>query len=967
MQLPISHGGSLGVSKTRESNSRPGIIALVNKPLVRAWLWCSLGWITIFPLVGLLISIKFHVPEFLGDTDWLTYGRLRPMHVNGVIFGAFSTPFIGLLYYVIPRLCNRPMAKERWGWWQLAVWNLFIVAGSVSLLAGWNLGFEAGEYQWPFNILRWLVLATLGGQVMVTILRREERGFYVALWYVIAALVWTLMNLILGNAVLPYVPMSGIANTALHGLYIHYVVGLWITPAGLALMYYFLPLVVNKPLFSHRLSLLGFWSLALFYPFVGAHHYIYSPIPYHTQTLAIVTSVLLIIPVWTVTVNFFGTVLGRWGRVAGGGDADSYAAKFLLLGAVNYLLGCFQGSMESLRRMQELTHFNDFVISHSHITIFGTFILWVAGAIYFVWPRVTGRQLWSTRLASWHLWLTITGSSVMFLGLAAQGFVQGGMLEYGANFVDTMKEMAPWWEARTFAGAVMDIGLALMLFNLAKSARSGKPFEEPAYMPGLSESKPAGEGIKGWLSGPSAVVVIAGILFFFAAVLIQGIMPSLIPETGKPQVVDAATGKIIAVADYTPQEWHGRQVYIREGCWYCHSQYIRPVTGESSRWGPVSQAGEFAFDQPHLLSTRRTGPDLTRIGRKVDDGWHTAHYWNPREIVPDSIMPRFPWLFEPDRKNGPPRLNADGKALVAYIQRLGTSIGDWRETFVSTRLEQGSAMRAVNVPHQRELLATGKKTYTRRCAGCHGEKGDGNGPAAQFLDPGPRDFTRGIFKFHSTPGSDALPTDQDLFLALTHGLWGTAMPPWHDISAGERLAVIQYIKIFSDRWQKEEPGEPLVVSPEPPVSLASLKSGAERFAENCAVCHGNEGKGDGLIAAALTDTWERPVRPANFILPAGVPGGVKLGHDGRHLFNTVMNGVGGTPMPSFAASFTPEQAWDIVHYVQSLRVAAHMQALQKAGLGAGDTEAARQTLWGALSGAASRGRIDPQVVKGQEP
>ncbi|MEW5942482.1 MAG: cbb3-type cytochrome c oxidase subunit I [Pseudomonadota bacterium] len=940
---------------------------LVNKSLVKAWLWWSLVWITLFPLVGLLISIKFHIPGFLGDIPWLTYGRVRPVHVNGVIFGAFSTPFLGLLYYLVPRLCGRPMAKENWGWWQLAVWNLFVIAGSISLLAGWNLGFEAGEFQWPFNILRWAVLAALGGQVMVTILRRRERGFYVALWYVIAALVWTLMNLILGNAVLPYVPMSGISNAALHGLYIHYVVGLWITPAGLALMYYFLPLAVNNPLFSHRLSLLGFWSLALFYPFVGTHHYIYSPIPFHTQTLAIVTSMLLIIPVWTVTANFYGTAMGRWGRTAGGSDGDSYGAKFLLLGALYYVLGCFQGSVESLRRMQELTHFNDFVISHSHFTIFGTFIIWVSGAMYFVWPRVTGRQLWSARLASWHLWLTISGASVMFLGLAAQGFVQGGMLEYGANFVDTVKEMMPWWEIRTLAGATMDIGLALMAVNLVQSARFGKPFEEPVYAVGLSEGRPAGEAIRGWLSGPSAVAVIAGIAFFAAAVLIQGIMPSLMPETSKAEVVDAATGKAIAVAGYTPLEQHGREVYIREGCWYCHSQYVRPATGEAFRWGPVSQAGEYAFDQPHLLSTRRTGPDLTRVGRKVDDGWHAAHYWNPRDVVPDSIMPRFPWLFEPAKKGEPPRLNTDGKALVAYVQRLGTSIGDWREIFVSTRLDEGAALRAGDTLRQKELLPLGRQTYTRRCAGCHGEKGDGNGPSARFLDPRPRDFTSGIFKFHSTPIPNALPTDQDLFLTVTHGLWGTAMPPWYDISAEERLAVVRYLKTFSDRWQKEEPGEPLAVAPEPPVSAASLKAGAERFAESCAVCHGNEGRGDGLAAAGLADTWGHPARPANFTLPAGAPGGVKLGHDGRHLFKTIMSGVGGTPMPSFAASFTPEQLWDIVHYVQSLRVAAHLQELQKAGLKDGDAAAARRELWAALSEAASRGRIDRQITERRQP
>ena len=368
-------------------------VPLVNKDLVRHWLWWGLVWLTIFPLVGLLVSIKFHTPEFLGETAWLTFGRLRPVHVNGVIFGAFSTPLLGMLYYLVPRLCGRPMAKESWGWWVLAGWNLFLISGSISFLMGYNLGFEADEFQWPFNILRWLVLAVLGGQVLVTIFRRQEQGFYVSLWYTIAALVWTLMNLVLGNVILPYLEMSGISNAALHGLYIHYVVGLWITPAGLALMYYFIPLSTHNALFSHRLSLLGFWTIAFLYPFVGTHHYLFSPIPFHNQTISIVTSMLLIIPVWAVVTNLFGTALGRWGAIAGGTDGDSFGAKFLMLATFYYLVGCFQGSIEALRRMQELTHFNDFVIAHSHFTVFGTFVVAVIGAMYYLWPRLTGRQL----------------------------------------------------------------------------------------------------------------------------------------------------------------------------------------------------------------------------------------------------------------------------------------------------------------------------------------------------------------------------------------------------------------------------------------------------------------------------------------------------------------------------------------------------------------------------------------------
>ncbi len=991
------------------ATSAAGADTFVNKDLVRAWLGWSLAWLTIFPLVGLLVSVKFNYPDFLTETSWLTFGRLRPVHVNGVIFGAFSTPTLGLLYYLVPRLCGRRMAGEQWGWWTLAGWNIFLVIGSLSLLTGFNSGFEAGEYPWPVNILRWSVLAVICGQVAVTLLRRAEKGFYVALWYVLAALVWTLMNLILGNVILPFVPMSGISNTALHGLYIHYVVGLWITPAGLALMYYFIPLATKNPLYSHQLSLLGFWTLALFYPFVGTHHYLFSPIPFHTQTIAIVTSMLLIIPVWVVITNFFGTANGRWGEIIGGRDGDSYAAKFLLLGTFFYLVGCFQGSTEALRRVQELTHFTDFVISHSHFTVFATFVLAAVGSMYYVWPRVTGRQLWSWKLASWHVWLTISGTTLMLVGLAAQGFIQGSMLEYGANFVDSLLEMKPWWAVRTLAGATMDIGLVLMAFNLIMTARYGAPYVAPAEPMPLPAAgvRPAAEGLS-WLSRPSTVFIVAGMAFFLVAVSIQGILPSILPQTYNPIVASAATGQSIKVAAYTPLEEKGRRVYIREGCWYCHSQYVRPVTGENRRWGPVSQAGEYVYDQPHLLGTRRIGPDLTRVGRKYGDDWHRAHHWNPRDVTPDSIMPRFPWLYKEANGNGAPELNEDGQALVAYVQRLGTTIGDWRETFVSTRLTTGASLQTSSAETARELVPRGKAVYFRRCVGCHGEKGDGKGPSARFLNPKPRDFTSGIFKFRSTSGGmNTLPSDDDLYITVTHGLWGAAMPPWYEISAADRLAVIQFIKTFSPRWQQENPGPAIAIPDESPVTLESIARGQQQFGTICAVCHGARGLGDGMPAGALSDTWGHPVNPANLTLPAGVPGGVKLGHDGRHIYKTIMTGVGGTPMPAFGAVFKPDQVWDIVHYVQSLRVNAHIASLRQDGLTGTESEAvfctasvpwlraactavvqpiidfcstggpqqakavfakfqlssAREKIWASLSEAADRGQIDPKVLQ----
>jgi len=300
-------------------------------------------------------------------------------------------------------------------------------------------------------------------QFLMTIKNRRETPLYVSLWYLIAAFIWTDVNLVL-LMLGPY-NIPGINNAAWHGLFIHYVVGLWITPAGYVLIYYFLPASVRNPIYSHKLSLIGFWSLAFFYPFVGIHHYLYSPIADWAETIAIVSSMMLIIPVWTVLQNFFGTMIGRWQEFG-----RNLPAKFLIVGSIMYLLGCFQGSLEALRALQQPTHFTDFVISHSHLTVFGTFVVWaIAGSIY-VWPRITESALWSFTLANWGFWLVTLGIGAMGLVLSAQGLQQGFMLMAQSEFLDTVTAIRPYWWVRTFTGISMDTGMSLVVYTLLKGS-----------------------------------------------------------------------------------------------------------------------------------------------------------------------------------------------------------------------------------------------------------------------------------------------------------------------------------------------------------------------------------------------------------------------------------------------------------------------------------------------------------------
>ncbi|HYE91380.1 MAG TPA: cbb3-type cytochrome c oxidase subunit I, partial [Terriglobales bacterium] len=323
--------------------------ALIDVAIIRPWLASGLVWLLVFPTIGALVSTKFNYPEFLGGVAPLSFGRLRPLHVNGVIWGAFSTIFIALTYYVVPRLCGVPLAGARWSRPLLWVWNLNLIAFMGFISHGENRGWEVGEMPLINVVVLFLALLAVTAQCLLTIRRRVSAPLYVSLWYLIAALVWTDVNLVvlmLGPSHLP-----GINNAAWHGLFIHYVVGLWITPAGYVLIYFFLPAAVRAPIYSHKLSLIGFWSLAFFYPFVGIHHYLYSPIADWAETIAIVSSMMLIVPVWTVLQNFFGTMTGRWREFS-----TNLPAKFLIVGAVMYLVGCFQGSVEALRALQQPTH-----------------------------------------------------------------------------------------------------------------------------------------------------------------------------------------------------------------------------------------------------------------------------------------------------------------------------------------------------------------------------------------------------------------------------------------------------------------------------------------------------------------------------------------------------------------------------------------------------------------------------------
>ena len=489
------------------------------------------------------------------------------------------------------------------------------------------------------------------------------------------------------------------------------------------------------------------------------------------------------------------------------------------------------------------------------------------------------------------------------------------------------------------------------------------------------------------------VALVAGILCFFAAVFTQGILTLLEPSARTPDVtavVRTDLGQLKWVAmeatDYTPLQQRGRRVYLREGCWYCHSQFVRPVTGETRRWGPVSEAGEYTFDTPHLFGTRRIGPDLTRVGLKYGDEWHYAHFWNARMLTPESIMSPYEGLFNApkerikivDAGNGNRTLertpfteslfnfsskeqikltpNTDGllfvplvahdkspliwtpnkeytgetvriaaetedlHGLIAYVQKLGMNRGKWRDLFEPQELE----VTDVTFPRSQAWIDYGKTVYEARCVGCHGEKGDGNGPAATFMfNQRPRNFAAGAFKFRLT--QKPIPTDGDLLRTITRGVRGTAMPAWYMLPLDDRLAVIQYIKyvLAVDRsdpskpyayFVEEPPDQPLYIGTPPAPSQELLAHGKDVWQKaKCWSCHGQTGEGNGEEVGGLKDDLGFPMRPANL-----TSGQFKSGPMVQDIFRTISTGLSGTPMPSYRDSISESDRWALAYYILSL-------------------------------------------------
>jgi cytochrome c oxidase cbb3-type subunit 1 len=422
-------------------------------------------------LVALIIAAKLHFPSLLGSVAWLTYGRMRPVHTNGMLFGWLLAADMGLCLYLVPRLCGTKLWSEKLGLWTMWLWVFIILGAVVTLSAGMNQGLEYAELPlWldALVVVAWVMFAV---NVFGTVATRKYQQMYVSLWYIMAAILWTAFVYIVGN--FATLPTSGVNQANLNWFYVHNAVGLVFTPLGLAIGYYFIPKAAETPLYSHRLSMIGFWSLAFVYVWTGAHHMLHGPISQWLQTVAILFSVMLMIPVWSLVWNFLSTMKGEWHQLR-----DNIPIKFLMTGTIFYLLTCFQGPMHSLRSVNAIVSKTDWIVGHAHMAVLGAFSFFAIGGAYYAVPRMLKTRLHSESLANASFWLWLVGGLSFFVSLWIGGFLQG--LQWNdarIPFIDTVRFMQPFWAVRLLGGVLMFVGILLFFWNIFAtwSGRAERP------------------------------------------------------------------------------------------------------------------------------------------------------------------------------------------------------------------------------------------------------------------------------------------------------------------------------------------------------------------------------------------------------------------------------------------------------------------------------------------------------------
>jgi len=438
----------------------PGAAAVHTDTTAKWFIVSSICYFVIVGVIAIVLAAKFVWPSLLGSVQYLTYGRIRPLHVNGMLFGWLLAANMGLAYFMVPRLCGVKLWSEKLGVATAVLWNVIILGAVVALLGGYNQGLEYAELPTSLDILVVIAWVMFGANIFATIASRKYEQMYVTIWYVMGTILWTVFVYITGNFAVMFT--TGVNQANLNWMYVHNAVGLIFTPIGLGVAYYFIPKSSNTPLYSHKLSMIGFWSLAFVYVWTGAHHMIHGPISQWLQTIAIAFSVMLLIPVWAVVYNMFATMQGQWHQLRA-----NVPLKFLMSGVVFYLLTCFQGPMHSLRTVNAIVSKTDWIPGHAHMAVLGAFSFFAIAGTYYIVPRIFRTELFSDALANWSFWMMMIGGLGFFVTLWLGGFWQGWQWNNPSiPFIDTVVALKPVWTVRFFSGSLILVGIVLFAYNI---------------------------------------------------------------------------------------------------------------------------------------------------------------------------------------------------------------------------------------------------------------------------------------------------------------------------------------------------------------------------------------------------------------------------------------------------------------------------------------------------------------------
>jgi cytochrome c oxidase cbb3-type subunit I/II len=687
--------------------------------IVRKFLLATMLWGVVGMLVGLIIASQLADWRLNLGIPWITFSRLRPLHTNAVIFAFVGNSFFAGAYYSTQRLLKARMLSDALSRIHFWGWQLIIVAAAITLPLGYTSSKEYAELEWPIDVAIAVVWVVFAINFFGTLIKRRERHIYVALWFYIASIITVAMLHIVNSLEIPvslwksYPVFAGVQDALVQWWYGHNAVAFFLTTPILGMMYYFVPKAAGRPVYSYRLSIVHFWSLVFLYIWAGPHHLLYTALPDWLQLLGMAFSLMLIAPSWGGMINGLLTLRGAWDRVR-----TDPILKFYVVAITFYGMATFEGPMLSIRAVNALSHYTDWTIGHVHSGALGWNGFMAFGLIYWLVPRLWGRPIAYPRLVNTHFWLGTIGIVTYMVAMWVAGITQGlmwrafdaqGFLVYG-NFTETVLRLIPLYYIRALGGLLYFTGALMMVFNVWRTVRGATPVpDEQASAPALERNVAPD---KSWQRRLEAHPLQFALLTLIA-VTIGGLVELVPLATAKSNVP-----VIASVKPYTPLELEGRDIYVREGCYVCHSQMIRPFRAETERYGPYSKAGEFIYDHPFQFGSRRIGPDLQRVGGKYPNIWHYRHMEDARSTSPGSIMPTYPWLLAHDldtsstvaklkamrllgvpytpqeADEGVATLRAQAKeiaadlagagvqgtepkeivALIAYLQRLGTDI-----------------------------------------------------------------------------------------------------------------------------------------------------------------------------------------------------------------------------------------------------------------------------------------------------